>query len=125
MDELRDRYEETRRARTRYVDGPEVRRGGREFRTRRYQAAGLFLRGREEGQSEDHHVLDIDGGPDGAAVRQGRLRSYRSGVCGRHGRHRRARPGALGYYNGDWGRVDRGRGHDGSLRGPAPSRADR
>ena len=45
----------------------------------------------KEDQSEDHHVLDLDGGADRTALRQGRLRLYRPGLCRRHRRHRRAR----------------------------------
>ena len=34
---------------------------------------GLFIRGRQEGQSRHHHVLDLDGRADRTAVLQGRL----------------------------------------------------
>ena len=53
------------------VDGAQGRRGGRELRAGRDEADGLCLRGSETRQSEDHHVLDFDGGTDRAALAHG------------------------------------------------------
>ena len=74
---------------------PKYRRGGRKLRARRDRPAGLLLRRRQEGESEDHHVLDLDGRADRAALGQGRLRLHRAGLCGYHRRHRRGRSGRL------------------------------